>query len=74
MATLEQINGYHLRFHFGGKAFRRSWGTTNDDDCEAIKKQAEVHLHHINVGLIDQPPQNAEVIQSILSGGKSVAK
>ncbi len=75
MATLQQINGiYHLRFRFGGKPFRRSLGTTNTDEAETIKKDVEVNISRINSGVIPPPPEDSDVIQYVLSGGKNVAK
>ena len=75
MATLQQINGiYHLLFRFGGKPFRRSLGTANNDEAETIKKEVDVHLSRINVGVIAPPPEDADVVQYVLTGGKNVAK
>lgn len=75
MATLQAINGiYHIRFRFGGKPFRRSLGTANSDEAETIKKEVDVHLSRINVGVIAPPPEDADVVQYVLTGGKNVAK
>ena len=71
MATLQAINGiYHIRFRFGGKPFRRSLGTANSDEAETIKKEVDVHLSRINVGVIAPPSEDADVVQYVLTGGK----
>ena len=49
-------------------------GLITSEEAEAIKKQVEINLHRINAGVIDPPPQNADVPQYVLTGGKNVAK
>ncbi len=71
MASLQIIgSSYHVRFRFGGQAFRRSLETTDPNEAEAARKQVELTLHRLNTGVLSPPPDDADVVLFIISGGK----
>ncbi len=75
MASLQQINGvFHVRFRLGGKPFRRSLGTGEHSEAESLRKQIEVNLHRINVGIIPVPPPDADISHYVLTGGTQCGK
>jgi len=75
MATLQSIkNVFHIRFRFNGQPYRRSLGIAVREDAEDTRKQVEVNLHRINVGLIPPPPPGVDVPLYVLTGGKEGGK
>jgi len=75
MATLQPINNaFYIRFRFGGRPYRRTLGMVARDEAENTKKQVEVNLHRIKVGLIPPPPPGADVPLYVLTGGKEGGK
>jgi hypothetical protein len=71
MASLQQIGStFHVRFRFGGMAFRRSLETSYKDEAETARKQVEVTLHRIKTGVLPPPSAGADVAFYVISGGK----
>lgn len=75
MASLQFIKKVcHIRFRLAGKPYRRSLGITDEDEAQDRKKQVEITLHRIEVGLIPPPPPGADVPLYVLTGGKEGVK
>lgn len=71
MATLQRIrDSYYVRFRYAGRPYRRSLDTSVTEEADAAKRQVEVTLHRIKVGLIPPPPPGADVALYIITGGK----
>jgi len=71
MATLQKIGStFHIRFRFRGRAFRRSLETTSRDEADAARKQVELILHRLKIGVMDEPPAGVDLALFIISGGK----
>jgi hypothetical protein len=75
MASLQLVRGiFYVRFRYGRKAYRRALEISDAQDADALKKQVEINLHRIGVGVIPSPPDDADVPHYVLTGGKKVAK
>ena len=72
MATVSKdpaSGNFHIRFRFGGRAYRRSLKTTNRRESLAVLGKVEETIRLLDRGSISMP-ENAEPATFIISGGQ----
>ena len=75
MAWLESKGGvYRIRFRYGGKKHLHALHTTCEREADETLARFETHARLIDQGIIDPPPDGADLGTYLVSGGKLTAR
>ncbi|MBY0458191.1 MAG: hypothetical protein K2V38_12695, partial [Gemmataceae bacterium] len=75
MAWLESKGGvFRIRFRYGGKKHLHALHTTCEREANETLARFETHARLVDQGLIDPPPDGADLGTYLVSGGKLAAR